>query len=200
MSSRDKVRRLESIHPKQARFEPRTVVYLKLPQVNPETGEPEIEVRAIPVNLAPVYRALREVEDQQPQAPVRETIVAAESAEGRALGLAKTEMVRMRDLADPTYEKAMGEYNRHSTWLLFSRAVDIPLFVADPKAPEGERPAQGDGERIRCLEEWGLSDSHALSALGQIRQAMAWNEEDRRAFFSDTSASSPTRMLTGPRA
>lgn len=124
-----------------------------------------------------VTELIEEFKAKEPKPPLMDEIVRKDSDMGRQLRLVKDSLVKVPNLGDPDYVKALDEYESQLGIAILQKGLDVEF-----KNKEGESVVDPD-ERLRILKSMGMSGPQFTQVVQDIRAMTEWTEEEMTSFF-----------------
>jgi len=181
---------IDSINPADSEFGGFTntgFAYIKRTKVVDGQEQPVID--AIPISTARIDKVRHEFSrDRLPKPPILSKFIHQDSEEGRALGLAKSQVVEIPNFADDTYRQTMVEFTERFNWSLAAEAVSVKMFHK-PDAASPAVLAVSTADKITALKQAGFKYSQIESIASDILRISNFTEEERRSFFGLNSGS-----------
>ena len=196
MGKEAKRKRLQSLRPKKHTFVGRGYVNLKVTGID-DKGEESVENWELPLTTETMREVYQEYEARKPSPPVIERFVQPTEEAGKAVGLTEPKTLAIPNYADQRYLASAEEFEEERSWALAASVIDLPLYILDSGAPEGERLAVDRGERVTALKQLKLQGSHILELVRVAGRLCAWTEDERRRFFSMPSVLITSRGSEG---
>ncbi len=136
------------------------------------TRDGESRLLELPIRSTGIGELMEELSRRAPRPPVRTDMVRRDSPEGRALRLARDSLVRMPDLADEGYVRALAEHEREFVWAVAVQALDIEF-----KDSSGA-PVTDPVRKREILRAGGLTTDHLTGILKDVRELTRLAEEE----------------------
>jgi len=131
----------------------------------------------LPIKSSGVTELIEEFKEKEPKPPTVDKIVKAGSDEAKALKLSKDTQVRMPDLSDEKYVKALNKYESDLGIAILQKGLAVKLLDR-----EGNEITNPD-KKISMLKGMGMSGPQFTQVVQDIRNMTEWTEEEYVSFF-----------------
>jgi hypothetical protein len=127
----------------------------------------------LPIKSTGLIEFQAKLDEEAPTPPTKMEVVKKDSDVGKQMGLEEDTPMRVFDLTDETYLKAVQEFQRDFMWRTAIHALDVEF------EDEGGNAITGYEEKKAALQETGISGHHltaimeAVASLTKAREAKA---------------------------
>ena len=134
----------------------------------------------LPIKSSGVTELIEEFKEKEPKPPKIDQIVKKDSDIGKQLKLTKDTQVKVPDLADEKYVKALNKYESDLGIAILQKGLAVTL-----KDKEGNEITNPD-KKISMLKGMGMSGPQITQVVQDIRSLTEWTEEELSSFFGQS--------------
>jgi len=141
------------------------------------TQNGQIKNIKLPIKSSGVTELIEEFKEKEPKPPLVNELVKKDSEEGKQMKLSENKWIKMPNLGDEKYVKALNKYESDLGIAILQKGLAVKLL--DKEGNEITNP----DKKISMLKGMGMSGPQFTQVVQDIRCMTEWTEEEYVSFF-----------------